>query len=64
MNEQTKDILRMIANLGELDSMNVTCQESGKAGIITAICLFAGGLLGGRLGVAVGKKIKFYSLKK
>lgn len=51
----TQDLLSAIADLSSIKEMRIAVSVSGQCGLITAVTTFAGGLLGGPPGIAIGK---------
>ncbi|CAH0550132.1 unnamed protein product [Brassicogethes aeneus] len=49
-----QDCLKVIEVLSEKEQLNATVGGSAKAAAFTAVCTFAGGVLGGPLGLFVG----------
>lgn len=49
------EILSVVAQLAEQENMHVTVRESAKGACIVGSSAFAGGVLGGPMGLAVGK---------
>lgn len=49
------EIINVIVQLAEHEKLRVTVEESVKGAVITGLCTLAGGLLGGRSGLLLGK---------
>lgn len=56
-----ESILEICSVLSEQENLQVTLVESGKGALKVAFCSFLGGVLGGPIGLAVGKFYKCHS---
>lgn len=50
-----ESIFELCATLSEIEDLKVTLVESGKGALIVGFSTFLGGLLGGPIGLALGK---------
>lgn len=53
-----EQIFEICATLSEVEDLKVTLVESGKGALMVGMCTFAGGLLGGPVGLALGMYLK------
>ena len=49
------EITEMLAKLAEEEQLRLSVTEAAKGGIIAGVCAFAGALVGGPVGIAVGE---------
>lgn len=55
MSERVGDVMRLCCELSANQQMKTTVKQSGKGAVAAGGLAFAGGLIGGPLGIAVGE---------
>lgn len=55
-------IFEICAVLSEEENLKVTLGEAGKGALMVGACTFLGGLLGGPIGLAIGKCHELYKV--
>lgn len=48
-------LIEVCATLSEIENLKVTLNEASKGAMVVGLCTFVGALLGGPVGLAVGK---------
>lgn len=57
-----ESIFEICTVLSEQENLKVTLEEAGKGALMVGVCTFLGGLLGGPVGIAIGKFYNCYCI--